>query len=101
MITDEQIIRYLENSKTEFHQATFDLIKRIKAENESLESRIFALNDTNRLLMDSQEIYWKNKVEEFAKRLKIGVPQETGVIRCAEVDNLVKEMTERGENNES
>lgn len=31
-------------------------------------------------------------VKEFAKRLKCGVPQETGVIRCADVDNLVKEM---------
>lgn len=31
-------------------------------------------------------------VKEFAKRLKCGVPQETGVIRCYDVDNLVKEM---------
>lgn len=33
-----------------------DLIKRQKAEVESLESRISALNDTNKMLMDSQEI---------------------------------------------
>ena len=33
-------------------------------------------------------------IKEFAERLKCGVPQETGVIRCADVDNLVKEMTE-------
>ena len=31
-------------------------------------------------------------VKEFARRLKCGVPQETGVIRCSDVDNLVKEM---------
>ena len=31
-------------------------------------------------------------IKEFAVRLKCGVPQETGVIRCADVDNLVKEM---------
>ena len=31
-------------------------------------------------------------VKEFAARLKCGVPQETGVIRCSDVDNLVKEM---------
>ena len=30
--------------------------------------------------------------KEFARRLKCGVPQETGVIRCSDVDNLVKEM---------
>ena len=30
--------------------------------------------------------------KEFAVRLKCGVPQETGVIRCSDVDNLVKEM---------
>lgn len=33
-------------------------------------------------------------IKEFARELKCGVPQETGVIRCADVDNLVKEMTE-------
>ena len=31
-------------------------------------------------------------VKEFAARLKCGVPQETGVIRCSDVDNLVKEI---------
>lgn len=30
--------------------------------------------------------------KEFAVRLKCGVPQETGVIRCSDVDNLLKEM---------
>ena len=30
--------------------------------------------------------------KEFAVRLKCGVPQETGVIRCPDVDNLLKEM---------
>ena len=31
-------------------------------------------------------------IKEFAVRLKCGVPQETGVIRCYDIDNLVKEM---------
>ena len=35
--------------------------------------------------------------KEFARRLKCGVPQETGVIRCSDVDNLSKELA--GENN--
>lgn len=30
---------------------------------------------------------------EFALDLKCGVPQETGVIRCADVDNTLKELT--------
>lgn len=30
--------------------------------------------------------------KEFAIRLKCGVPQETGVIRCSDIDNLLKEM---------
>lgn len=37
-------------------------------------------------------------VKEFAMKLKCGVPQETGVIRCSDIDNLVKETV--GENNE-
>lgn len=31
-------------------------------------------------------------IKEFAVRLKCGVPQETGVIRCSDIDNLVKEL---------
>ena len=31
-------------------------------------------------------------IKEFAVNLKCGVPQENGVIRCSDVDNLVKEM---------
>ena len=34
-------------------------------------------------------------IKEFARELKCGVPQETGVIRCADVDNLVKEMEDK------
>ena len=30
--------------------------------------------------------------KELAERLKCGVPQETGVIRCADIDNLLAEM---------
>ena len=36
-------------------------------------------------------------VKEFAVRLKCGVPQETGVIRCSDIDNLVKEIEEKYE----
>lgn len=37
-------------------------------------------------------------IKKFAERLKDGVPQETGVIRCADIDNLVKELTEAEDN---
>lgn len=33
-------------------------------------------------------------IKEFARELKCGVPQETGVIRCKDIDDLVKQMTE-------
>lgn len=31
-------------------------------------------------------------VKEFARKLKCGVPQETGVIRCNDIANTLKEM---------
>lgn len=53
----------------------FDLIDRQKAEIKSLrrhtegsEDRIRALNDTNKMLTDSQETYIKNKIREFTER---------------------------------
>ena len=79
------------------------LINRQKAEIESLNSRIFALNDTNKILMDSQEVYWRNKVKEFAVRLKemVAISEDreyrSGYDFSADavfedIDNLVKEM---------
>ena len=71
-----------------------DLIKRQKEEIERLESRIFALNDTNKMLIDSQEIYWKNRVKEFAERLteKATSYMNEGSVSVNDIDNLVKEM---------
>ena len=83
------------------HHSLYDLINRQKEEIESLESRIFALNDTNKMLIDSQEIYWKNRVKEFAERLKARIREYIFIseleFQCEEVDNLVKEMTEKNE----
>lgn len=47
-----------------------ELIHRQNRELEGLNSRIDALNDTNTRLMDSQEIYWRNRVKEFVERLE-------------------------------
>ena len=67
-----------------------DLITRQQAEIERLKGRVNLLE---------AEIYAPIKakaraeaVKEFAARLKCGVPQETGVIRCSDIDDLVKEM---------
>lgn len=43
----------------------------------------------------------KDVIKEFARELKCGVPQETGVIRCKDIDNLVKEMTEENNDQQS
>lgn len=72
---------------------TIDLIKRQKAEIESLKHRKTELQIRNQELQHEKS----EAIKEFAERLKCGVPQETGVIRCADVDTLVKEMTEVSE----
>ena len=60
-------------------------IERLKGYNENSQAANITLS--NEIIEIKAEA-----VKEFAKRLKCGVPQETGVIRCADVDNLVKEM---------
>lgn len=40
-------------------------------------------------------------IKEFARELKCGVPQETGIIRCKDIDTLVKEMTEGNNDRQS
>ena len=83
-----------------------DFINRQKAEIERLETvlseKLFCitqLKGENFALTNERDAYknlLKNAkteaVKEFARKLKCGVPQETGVIRCKDVDNLVKEM---------
>lgn len=60
-------------------------IERLKGYNENLQAANIVLS--NEIIEIKSEA-----VKEFAERLKCGVPQETGVIRCSDVDNLVKEM---------
>lgn len=67
-----------------------DLINRQKEEIERLKHRKTELQIRNQELQHEKS----EAIKAFAERLKCGVPQETGVIRCADVDNLVKEMTE-------
>lgn len=74
-----------------------DFINRQKAEIERLEKAIKVQD----IMIEQQDYKLKTAKsearKEFAERLKCGVPQETGVIRCADIDNLLAEMeSERG-----
>ena len=125
-LTDNEIIRALECCGREScfscpyrgkcHQGNptitdaLDLINRQKSEIERLESA----NDEKfrqwdmlaektkqhyaDLYNEAKDILKSEAVKEFARRLKCGVPQETGVIRCSDIDNLLKEMV--GENDD-
>lgn len=77
-----------------------DLISRQKAEIERLQkagneavSCFTRMESLYKIKCKELEVAKSETIKEFAERLKCGVPQETGVIRCADVDNLVKEMT--------
>lgn len=74
-------------------------------ENENIKSEIEMLeieNQSLRAAANSYKMHYNKAkseaIKEFARKLKCGVPQETGVIRCADIDNLAKEMV--GETNE-
>lgn len=65
---------YTEGCVDELMKDAFHLIIRQKAEikslrwhAEGLEDRIRALNDTNKMLTDSQKTYIKNKIREFTE----------------------------------
>ena len=70
------------------------LIDYQKAEIERLNIELQSMRNAANSYKMHYETAKSEAIKEFAKRLKCGVPQETGVIRCADVDNLVKEMTE-------
>ena len=73
---------------------TLDLINRQKAEIERLNIEFQSMRSAANSYKMHYETAKSEAIKEFAERLKCGVPQETGVIRCADVENLVKEMTE-------
>lgn len=65
-----------------------DLINRQEAEIEKLKGSTIVSN-----IMESQRIKREAKAEaykEFATQLKCGVPYDTGVIRCKDVDEILK-----------
>lgn len=90
-MTDEQIIKALENKINGNDYQCFedydilDLIRRQQTEIDRLKTEKDNLIKT---YAECQIDFLMN----FVRKLKCGVPQETGVIRCADIDNLVKEM---------
>lgn len=118
-MTDEQIIKALECCATDDGDDCFqcpygnivyksgnggcvnrcrkdalDLINRQRAENKKLEIELKAMRGTANTYKKWYHEAKSEAIKEFARELKCGVPQETGVIRCKEIDDLVKQMTE-------
>lgn len=118
-MTDNEIIQAFEKHIDEFDKngisvdnnridkLALDLINRQKEEIERLEKKEIEIDDFCRRLCrmrmlngdaiasyeDLQNYIQEAKseaIKEFARKLKCGVPQETGVIRCADIDNFVK-----------
>lgn len=85
---DKQIIKALESTMyvDEVRRAAYDLIMRQRRQIEGLEMRIDALNDTNRILMETENA----AVKCFAERLK----EKLSFYDWEIVDGLVREMTE-------
>ena len=112
---DDKIIKALECCKTHHHldncvccpldrkkncketlaKNALDLIKRqraeIKKQQKEIEDMQMYVEDI-RAEYDTNDVARKEAIEKFVINLKCGVPQETGIIRCADVDNLATEM---------
>ena len=83
-----------------------DLINRQKAEIKRLTAKILVKDNINnyntaqlRIAREELRTAKSEAIKEFARELKCGVPQEIGVIRCKDIDTLVKEMTEGNNEN--
>ena len=98
-MTDEQIIKALENAKAvvdhndieviEFFEQAIDLINRQKAEIE----RLKAMHSE---MCIGMKVLKRNAIEKFAERLKVMATstfwEETSCVSTDEIDNLAKEM---------
>ena len=78
-----------------------EITMRQKAEINKLKAELSVMKEVANSLKMYMENEKKDAIREFARELKCGVPQETGVIRCKDVDTLVKEMTEGNNDRQS
>ena len=74
------------------NQAKLDTIHDLQVEIEQWKEEANKYQNLWCMAVDDIEKAKSEAYKEFARRLKCGVPQETGVIRCSDIDNLVKEM---------
>lgn len=74
-----------------------ELLKKADMVIECLQIEVDALEWAHKHQLINIEKAMKNTINEFQKRLKCGVPEETGVIRCADVDRIAQKMTEECE----
>ena len=98
-----------------------EYINELESEVESIQQQVYAVYaDLSKIIKNQKtEIdglktrninncrHWQKKynslraeaIKEFARKLKCGVPQETGVIKCKDVDDLVDRLV--GESNDT
>lgn len=67
-------------------------IETLQKENEELGKVIGNAYELNCFLESTRKCVRTEAYREFALELKCGVPQETGVIRCADVDDTLKKL---------
>lgn len=95
-MTDEDF-KYIDELRETIHRQASE-IEKLNIENEILSINADTafqdgLNEAQALYAEQVKDEIKSEaIKEFAVRLKCGVPKETGVIRCSDIDNLVKEM---------
>lgn len=91
-VTDDcDVCPYKRNCKNVMRDI-LELINRQQAEIEAWKNEYLRACAERDVRIVTTKFTRAEAVKEFAERLKCGVPQETGVIRCSDVDNLVKEM---------
>ena len=100
-MTDNDIIKTLEGMINKYHSefsaTVLAFINRQKAKIERLQKETDLVSIQFQDLQERINDIKAKAYKEFARRLKCGVPQETGVIRCSDVDKLLKEMVSEKE----
>lgn len=92
-MTDDEVVQMLVDeieligSMKDVHLSEYESLKLYM----SMKNILILINKLNSKIEKLKKNAKLETVEEFARKLKCGIPQEAGVIRCIDVDNLVKE----------